>query len=97
MFRSLVVSVVMGLLVGCSDIKPGEEKATIVSFDSSYSICGGSWIVQGEKKQMRVLELPDGYRQANTGVLIKYEPDPLRSGDSFAACNFVNLTSIRRR
>ena len=97
MIRALILLLMLGALFACSDIKPGEEKATIVSYDNSYSICGGSWIIQSEGKQLRALTLPDGFRQANTVVWIKYESDLLRSQDSFKACNFINVVSIRKR
>jgi hypothetical protein len=97
MIKALVLSLTLGALVACSDIKPREEKATIVSFDNSYSICGGSWIIQSEGKQLRALTLPDGFRQANTDIWIKYESDPLRSQDPFKTCNFINVVSIRKR
>ncbi len=97
MIRTLVLSLIVGVLVACSDVKPGEEKATIMSYDHSRSICGGSWIIQSEGKQLRALTVPDGFRQANTSVWIKYESDPLQSQDLLKACNFINVLSIRKR
>lgn len=97
MIKPVIVSLTLGVFVSCNDIKPGEKKATIISYDYSYSICRGSWIIQSEGEQLRALALPDGFRQANTAVWLRYEADPLRSQDSFKACNFVKVVSIRKR
>ncbi len=98
MNRKVITAIIcIALLAGCDDVQPGEEKATIVAYDSKYHICGGAWVIQGKQKELRTLELPAEYRQKNMPVWIRYVPDTLRSAPSFANCNFVKLTSIRRR
>lgn len=87
----------MGALVACNDVQPSEEKATIIAYDVSRTSCGGSWIIQRKEKQLRTLELPTEYRQANTAVLIRYEPDLRQSATTFINCDFIRLTSIRKQ
>lgn len=97
MIRTFVLSVTMGALVACNDVQPKEERATIVAYDVSRTSCGGSWIIQVREKQLRTLELPTEYRQANAAVLIRYEPDLGQSAVVFPNCNFIKLTSIRKQ
>ncbi len=94
--RRLASSVLFAITIlwGCDEPEPQEEKATIVTYDASKTICGTSWVIQGEGKQLKSLELPKDYQQANLDVWIKYIPDVTRSSSQ---CTFIKLTSIRRR
>lgn len=87
----------IGLLSGCDEVQPGEEKATIVTYDPSYHICGGVWVIQGKQKELRTLELPAAYRQKDTPVWIRYAPDTARRAVNTPGCGFIRLISIRSR
>lgn len=93
MGRLIIVLTLVGTLLACSQVKPGEERATILAHDVSRTSCGGSWIIQAQENQFRTIDLPIAYQKANLAVWIKYEPDAVHS----AGCNFINLVSIRER
>lgn len=93
MGRLIIIVTLTSILLACSNVKPGEEKATILAHDISRTSCGGSWIIQGQENQFRTIDLPQAYQKANLAVWIKYESDVVHS----AGCNFINLVSIRER
>jgi hypothetical protein len=84
----------MAILWACDDVRPQEEKATIVTYDASKTICGVNWVIQGKGKQLRSPELPKDYQQANLDVWIKYIPNATQPSSQ---CTFIKLISIRRR
>lgn len=91
----------LSLLSGCSHVEP-EAEATVLSFDASKALCGGSWLVeiQGEPTTQRVYgyeSVPSAFRPRNTRVWLTYEPDSERAALGFSTCNFIKIKSIRKR
>jgi hypothetical protein len=91
MSKALMMLVITGTLLACREVEPREEQATIPGYDASRTSCGGCWILQGQENQLRSLELPTAYQQANLALVIRYELDMQRP----TSCSFVKLTSIR--
>ncbi len=73
------------------DITPGEVRATVVAFDYTYTICGGSWLLQVGSEQRRV-RIPLSYTWPAKNILIRYVATPEPNALS---CQFIQVLSAR--